>query len=235
MIYLSGSVADSYQALLIAAGIGLMIQPGNSYHRRIAAFRYWAADNGCFADQWDEDRWIKWLELLDPAAGCLFAVAPDKYPDAIESLRRGLDFAPIVRDMGFPVAVVAQDGAERLDWAWDEMDCLFLGGRQRERSRLEWKESAAAASLARRARAAGKWVHMGRVNSLRRLKIAQFMGCQSVDGNLIKWRRRGAEPGVRVSDAEGAVLSHTHFVNTNPPLPFERWETPSHPTHRGLT
>ena len=53
--------------------------------------------------------------------------------------------------------------------------------------RLEWKESKAAAALSRAARSAGKWVHMGRVNSLRRFERARYMGCHSADGTYIKY------------------------------------------------
>jgi hypothetical protein len=214
LIYLSGTTNDTIEALLIAAGIGLMIQPGNGYASRVLRFGAWAADNGCFAAKWVEDRWIKWLELL-PLEGCLFAVAPDVYPDATESLRRGLEFAPILRDMGFRVAVVAQNGAEDLDWPWDEIDCLFIGGMKTIKSKDEWKLSNAAADLAHTARNAGKQVHMGRVNSYKRLERAREMGCTSVDGTYIA---KGPNLNVKRMSRFLSTLDY------NQPLPLRRFE-----------
>jgi hypothetical protein len=164
---------------------------------------------------------MRWLEKLPRTA--LFAVSPDVYPDAAESLRRGLEYAPILREMGFPVAIVAQTHAEKLDWPWDEFDCLFIGGEKVTPAHMEWKESDEAKGLAAQARNAGKWVHMGRVNTLRRLQRARQMGCHSVDGTYIKF---GPDVNTVRLDKFMRIL-----VNT-PPLPFDRWETPSHPNHR---
>ena len=50
-----------------------------------------------------------------------------------------------------------------------------------------WKLGPAAADLAGQARNRGKWVHMGRVNSLRRLSYAQAIGCHSVDGTYMAY------------------------------------------------
>ena len=48
-----------------------------------------------------------------------------------------------------------------------------------------WKLGPAAAGLAAQARRRGLWVHLGRVNSLRRLRYAQAIGCHSVDGTFL--------------------------------------------------
>lgn len=110
-------------------------------------FPFWAADNGCFNATWSEDHWLRWLDRL-PRERCLFATAPDVYPDARATLDRSVHYFGLIREMGFPPALVAQDGAERLDLPWDEFDCLFIGGEKRMPSRLEWKLSAAAEGLA---------------------------------------------------------------------------------------
>lgn len=56
---------------------------------------------------------------------------------------------------------------------------LFLGGD------TEWKLSPMATELAREAKMRGKWVHMGRVNSRRRFRLAIEMGCDSADGSHV--------------------------------------------------
>lgn len=222
MIYLSGSTNDVIQPGLIDAGFGLMCQPGNSYHLRIDQFPLWAADNGCFRDKWTEGPWFDWLDRL-PRELCLFAVAPDVYPDAQASLDRGMKYAPTMRQMGFPVAIVAQDGAEGIGYPWSDFDALFIGGSKTPNPKDEWKTSLGAESLCRAARSAGKWVHMGRVNSLKRLQRARAMGCHSVDGTYIK---HGPNINLR-------RLSHfLRVLDATPTLPFYRFESPSHPNHR---
>jgi hypothetical protein len=235
MIYLSGVTNDRIEPSLIQTGVGLMCQPGNSYHLRIERFSYWAADNGCFNDKWVEDKWIDWLAAL-PREKCLFAVAPDIYPDAVGSLERGRAFAPIIREMGFPVAIVAQTDAEKLDWPWDEFDCLFVGGERKIPGWSEWKESDAAAELVKRARSNGLWVHMGRVNSLRRLQRARQVGCHSVDGTFIKYRKRRLASdrldSARHDRGEKEIERFLRVLDNTPPLPFDRFESPSHPAHK---
>lgn len=221
MIYLTGCTNTKIEPVLVAQGIGVMLQPDSGYLRRATNYAYHAADNGCFAGKWTEDRWIDWLAKV-PTVNCLFAVAPDVYPDAKESLRRGLEWAPIIRSMGLPVAVVAQDGAERLDWPWDELDCLFLGGEKRSPSWTEWKLSVAAERLVRDARRAGKWVHMGRVNSFVRLERAREMGCHSADGTFLRF------PDANVPRLCGWLVR----LDRCPTLPLRHLEGVSLPVHR---
>jgi hypothetical protein len=56
---------------------------------------------------------------------------------------------------------------------------LFLGGD------TVWKLGEHARALTTEARQRGKWVHMGRVNSYKRLKYAHDIGCQSADGTYV--------------------------------------------------
>ena len=42
-------------------------------------------------------------------------------------------------------------------------------------------------ALITEAKARGKWAHMGRVNSLRKLRAAASMGCDSADGTFIAY------------------------------------------------
>jgi hypothetical protein len=136
---------------------------------------------------------------------CLFAVAPDVVADAAATLARSymlgwIDYC------GFRPAFVAQNGQEHLPLPWDEFQVLFLGGSaecvpcgyirphtERDRERcpfcgrrlIEWKLGVAARQLVGEARERGKWVHMGRVNSLKRLLYAEAIGCDSADGTYL--------------------------------------------------
>ena len=59
---------------------------------------------------------------------CEFAVAPDVVGDAKATLARSKPFLPVVRAMGFPAALAAQNGLTPAMVTWDEIDVLFLGG-----------------------------------------------------------------------------------------------------------
>ena len=138
------------------------------------------ADNGKFGEGWPgAEAWFDWLSTL-PASRCTFAVAPDVVGDAGATLSASVPWLARVRGLGLPVAFVAQDGSESVDMIpWSDFDVLFLGGS------TDWKLGPAARGLAAEAVARGKRVHMGRVNSLRRLLYAQQIGCSSVDGTYL--------------------------------------------------
>jgi len=139
----------------------------------------WAADNGCFGKGYPGDEaWLAWLGSMDPT-GCLFAVAPDVVGDAAATWARSAPMLPKIRALGFPAALVAQNGMEHQAIDWDAFDVLFIGGD------TEWKLGRYARQLVREAKAHGKRVHMGRVNSQRRYQYALAIGCDSADGTYL--------------------------------------------------
>lgn len=167
----------------------------------------WCADNGAFSDNFDEDKW--WQFLLansDYADTCLFAVAPDVVGDAAATLERSLPWLAEIRSLGYPVAFVAQDGLEDLTVPWDLFDVLFIGGT------TTWKLGGHARYFVSEAKAHGKWVHMGRVNSERRYEYARAIGCDSADGTfltfgpdvnlprLMAWTRNVGQDGLFVGE-----------------------------------
>ncbi|WP_224277322.1 hypothetical protein [Streptomyces sp. LS1784] len=96
---------------------------------------------------------------------------------AVATLTMSLPWLPRIRSLGVPAAFVAQDGSEAVGLIpWDQTDVLFIGGS------TEWKLGPGVQSVARQAVDRGIPVHMGRVNSRRRLQLAKDMGCSSADG-----------------------------------------------------
>lgn len=139
----------------------------------------WCADNGCFGAGYPGDEaWWQWVSAL-PTEGCAFVAAPDVVGDAAATLERSRPWLARVRGLGFPAAFVAQNGAEVVGVPWGEFDVLFLGGD------TAWKLGPHARALAAEAKARGKRVHMGRVNSARRMRYAAAIGCDSADGTYI--------------------------------------------------
>jgi len=196
--YLTGASNAACEAVAFERNIGLMIQPGSSYHGRLSRYPFWAADNGAFTKQaagFSAERFRTMLnrpELQEHAAHCLFVVAPDCLRvlpdgavkgDALGTLQQFPAWAAEIRALGLPVALVAQNGLEDLldQVPWDLLDVLFIGGD------TAWKLSHAAERCAAEARARGKRTHMGRVNSFERLARASAMLVDTADGTFLRF------------------------------------------------
>ena len=140
-------------------------------------------DNGKFGKGWPgAQAWFDWLTRTVDRYGadrCLGAVAPDVPFDAAGTLDESLPWLACIRELGVPAAFAAQDGCDLLGLPWDDFDVLFIAGS------TEWKTGPVAERLSREAKARGKWVHMGRVNSRHRLRIAEWFGCDSADGTYL--------------------------------------------------
>jgi hypothetical protein len=179
MIYLSGHYRDS---LLGVPGVGFIMTPGSPNGTAALARLPWAVDTGIFGrpDAYDRDGYLAFLkERRGALATCLFATAPDVVGDAVATWNRSRDVLPLLRVLGYPAAFVAQDGIEREVVRWDAFDVLFLGGS------TPWKLSHHARDLTAEAVRRGLPVHMGRVNSYKRLQTAKMWGCVTCDGNLL--------------------------------------------------
>lgn len=140
----------------------------------------WCADNGCFGSGYPgEGGWWRWLRgRVEGSVGpCAFAVAPDVVGDARATLARSLPWLHRIRSLSVPAAFVLQDGV----WfvPWDDFDVLFIGGS------TEFKLGPIAKDYAGEAVERGKRVHMGRVNSRKRLAYASSIGCSTSDGTFI--------------------------------------------------
>lgn len=137
----------------------------------------WAADNDCFQG-FDRKAYLKMLAHLTQVdtSHLLFVTAPDVVADAGATLRNFAAWEPMLHDCGFPVAFVGQDGLTIASTPWDDFEAFFVGGT------TEWKLGLAAARLVHEAKSRGKHVHMGRVNSIQRIRYAQAIGCDSIDG-----------------------------------------------------
>jgi hypothetical protein len=142
----------------------------------------WCADNGCFSDKWEADKWWRFLVKNAPSAGsCLFATAPDVVGDHEATLERSRVWLPKIRNLGYLAAFVAQDGATPGNVPWDDFDVLFIGGAEDDMFKL----GPAGRAVITEAKKRGMWVHMGRVNSRKRYRYADAVGCDSVDGTYL--------------------------------------------------
>jgi hypothetical protein len=179
MLYFGNPCGPAVIDAMQAQTIGYIDTPAQGNKRPLGVT--WCADNGCFGKGYPGDeKWLAWLAANAYAASdCIFATAPDVVGDSAATLERSKPWLQPIRDLGYPAALVAQDGLEDLEVPWDHFDVLFIGGS------TEWKLGAAARALVKEARGRGKQVHMGRVNSLRRYRYAEAIGCDTVDGTFL--------------------------------------------------
>jgi len=184
VVYLTGSgvYPGTLPVLTGHPMIGALSTPVSLRLGYVEQFQAWAADNGCFTkpERFSMPWYLSWLAHMAGIAGrCLFATAPDVVGDAAATWARSEPTFDAIRAAGYKVALVAQNGIEDMEIDWPRFDAVFIGGD------TDWKLSGHAADVCREAKKLGKWVHMGRVNSLRRLEIAAQFGCDSVDGNYL--------------------------------------------------
>jgi hypothetical protein len=165
--------------------LGRLLQPRhfNSAPATAAAGIPWAADNDCFQGL-DPDEYIAMLDALKGIPDCRFVTVPDRVADARETARLFEIWAPAVERRCLPVGLVLQNGIDEPDvmrWlerTWHRLDALFVGGDD------SFKLGFTAAALARAAKRDGKWVHWGRINSLKRMRYVWGTGaCDSMDGS----------------------------------------------------
>ncbi|MGI5457543.1 hypothetical protein ACQEWB_31125 [Streptomyces sp. CA-249302] len=172
-----------------AGRIGCMTTPAQG--SRIPEGALYACDNSKFGSDgkgryWPgAEAWFAWLSRTVERYGpdrCLWALAPDQPFDAASTLTESLPWLARIRELGVPAAFAAQDGCDQPGLLpWESFDVLFLAGS------TEWKLGPVAERLAREAKVRGKGVHMGRVNSRSRLKIAEWFGCDSADGTYLAY------------------------------------------------
>lgn len=157
--------------------MGQLVTPkSHNIHKALLGVSIWAADNNCFTlgDKFDFGVFKTWLDkLIDYRPTCQFVTVPDVVGNADATAKRWQQYAPELAE--WPLAYVAQDGLETLPAV--EYACLFIGGS------TEYKLGATVRSLVNQAKQAGKWVHMGRVNSQKRMLYAYRIGCDSFDGS----------------------------------------------------
>lgn len=200
--YMTGATGDYLESTGVAEqwDIGLMVQPGNRYDLRVDRYGHWCGDNGAFTTTiggFSPSRFralYRRPELRAQADRCRFVAAPDVLTvladgtcigDARATLNQFTFWAIEIANLGYPVALVAQDGLEAMldDVPWDLVDVLFIGGS------TEWKlgQRGDVRACIARAKREGKRVHMGRVNSYKRLALADSWDVDTADGTFLKF------------------------------------------------
>lgn len=180
----------------ICVPVGQLLTPLTRYNLRDHS-RPFAIDNGGF-NELDIDGLFSLMKREEAhRENCLFVSAPD----VVCSARRTLELFDHFKLMftGWKLALVCQDGQEDLPVPWSEIDAIFIGGS------TNWKCSQHAEHLIRAAKALGKWVHVGRVNTPSRWKHFEKLGANSADGSGIA-RYTHMREAIAARDNQGDLL-----------------------------
>lgn len=136
--------------------------------------QHFGIDNGAFA-RFEARGFLATLAKHEPRKDlCRFVAAPDVVGSAIRTLECFDHWLPQLA--GWPVALVCQDGQERMAIPWDKLAAVFIGGS------TEWKMGSGAAAIVKASKVIGKWCHVGRVNTPGRYEYFNDLGADSCDG-----------------------------------------------------
>lgn len=194
-------IAERY----VHPNLGRLLQPRHtsSAERTAEAGLIWAADNDCFQGL-NEPRFMQMLDKIGGLPGCLFVSCPDVVGDHAATLELWREWAPIIEEFLLPPAFVVQDGASYAAIPADVP--LFIGGT------TDFKLGSEVAEICRLALKDGRWIHMGRVNSAKRMAYAASIGVHSVDGTgWVRFKdahlQRGIDLAAALSEATPTAFS----------------------------
>ena len=164
--------------------VGMMISPATKWHKAHSFLPY-AIDNGIYADTMAGRTWEfkPFCKLLSKAKSSRvqpeFIVVPDVLFDAEKTKKQFRQYKRRIKQLGFQfrLAMAVQDGMTPKDIPSKDV-VAFIGGSTKFKHEQTLKFVKA-----------GFDVHVGRVNTLKRLLWASELGCKSVDGS--GWFRRG--------------------------------------------
>lgn len=140
-------------------------------------------DNGCFTSFNEK----AWLRLVNEARENkpIFVTLPDIVGDARRTVELFMNY--LGKTNGLPRALVLQDGIGNVCIEWRYVSAVFVGGSD------DFKISRECMAACKAAKMLGKWVHVGRVNTVERLR--NWIGlADSIDGSGISKYDHMLEP-----------------------------------------
>lgn len=156
--------------------IGWLVGPSARTKSKLRPWIPYALDNDAFSAWAHKRAWseTEWLAMLDWAKTSGFTprwvLVPDEVANREATLEKWTRYAPIARQYKWPLAFAVQDGMNAADVPHDA-DVVFVGGSDE----FKWPTMTMWAENFPR-------VHVGRVNSVHRLRECFTAGIESVDG-----------------------------------------------------
>lgn len=152
--------------------LGYLVTPFSHTKLDEVKNKVYAIDNGAFAGL-DEKKFMKIVNNYKNNKKEIFIAVPDIVGDHKATLKMFYNWRNILND--YNLGFVAQDGMTKNDIP-KEAQAIFIGGS------TEFKLGKIAYEIIQTAKEKGLWVHMGRVNSLKRIKYAYESKVDSIDG-----------------------------------------------------
>ena len=184
---MSGASSSVYRLAYTMLGerhLGHLCTPqnGNDWRTLLRDGLPWACDNAAYSNPDDIKFWNmvidawEWMRVFPPE----WIAVPDVVGDHAATLRLFEGWRAMWEaELGcepWPLAFVLQNGATENSIPWDQIAAVFVGGDD------EFK-LCGCHDLVAAAKYRGKLVHVGRVNSLSRIKYAVDLGADSIDGS----------------------------------------------------
>lgn len=166
-------VSGKHRPIYNGHNVGHLLCPRS---RNVVWSDRWAADNSAFSS-FNEAAWLRMLDAIAGRAGCLFVAVPDVVANASQTLALYHRHVGAVLARQLPPAYVLQDGISYTPGVPLSARAVFIGGS------TAFKLGPLARAYVAESKRRGLWVHMGRVNSMPRLRYARAIGCDSVDGS----------------------------------------------------
>lgn len=135
---------------------------------------YIAADNGAFIN-FNPQKYLRMLYKIryeNPK----WVTCPDIVGNAKATLDLFYKWYETINEYNIPIALVAQDGVENIQIPWKLISCIFIGGT------TGFKYSKSVIDIIKESKKQNKLVHIGRVNTIERIKYFYPMKPDSFDG-----------------------------------------------------
>lgn len=184
MIYMATNIcgAPSRAAFAKYPDLGMLVSPRD--FRQPWCPNY-ACDNDCYRHSntpgwWESGGEAKWLKMLERVAAAnheaapLFCALPDVVADWERTIERAYHYRATVERYDFKTAICLQDGCEWKDVNDFAPDAVFVGGTR------EWKWHNCRQII--HMFKGRYWVHVGKVNGWRAIRMVRQWGADSADG-----------------------------------------------------
>ena len=176
------------------SNMGLIIQPFTKHYLAsnvLNNFDGFGIDNGMFTQAgqkaFNGDTYEKMVKLAlaqekRELGHFHFFTVPDEpfnWGETLNKFNAYRERVQKLRDRGAPVAIVLQNGAKPGNVPWHDIDTLFIGGDD------AYKTGPDAKACTQHAQKLGMNIHMGRVNTGKRMDVASEWGVNSADGTYL--------------------------------------------------
>lgn len=186
MRYMIGSACESSlkKVQVHIPDVGMIITPSSWRSEEKRDCEY-ALDNGVWEAflqnrSWDDRMHDNWTRMLCKVKNKmpLWVLLPDTVADWGRTVHLASNYVSTVRQKGFPVAIALQDGCNFKQVLDFSPDWVFVAGSD------EWKDSNIAPAC-RYFHDMGIKVHVGRVNTMDRIKLCFEAGVDECDGTSL--------------------------------------------------